>query len=55
MRRHIVNSIGIFILLFACGALWAAPTTDGEAEMAVTGWLRLDPQPLGPDTTEGVI
>ena len=34
-------------LLLVCGAVWGRPTTPNEAEMAVTGWLRIDPQPLG--------
>jgi len=29
------------------GTLLAAPTTEQEAEKAVTGWLRMDPKPMG--------
>lgn len=34
-------------LLLVCGGVWGRPTTPDEAEMAVTGWLRTDSQPLG--------
>jgi len=37
-------------VLFAmqlCSSLWARPTTEHEAGMVVTGWLKIDSQPLG--------
>jgi hypothetical protein len=36
----------ILIVLQLCNLSWAGPTTQYEAEMVVTGWLKADPRPL---------
>jgi len=46
MRRKSIILATVLILLQLCGSLWALPTTAYEAEMAVAGWLKVDPQPL---------
>ncbi|UCD50736.1 MAG: C10 family peptidase [Phycisphaerales bacterium] len=35
------------VVVSLCAGLWAAPMTPDEAELAVVGWLGLDPAPLG--------
>ena len=40
------------ILLATHPVLWAEPTTDYDAEMVVTGWLRIDPEPLVKELNE---
>jgi hypothetical protein len=47
MKRKIIILAAVMLLLQLCGNLWALTTTAYEAEMAVKGWLKLDPQPLG--------
>jgi hypothetical protein len=51
MKREIIIFTAVFFLLQLCSSLWALPTTAYEAEMAVAGWLKVDPQPL--ETTLG--
>jgi len=46
MKREIIIFTAVFFLLQLCSGLWALPTTAYEAEMAVAGWLKVDPQPL---------
>lgn len=45
-HRRIIHAV-VSAILVVCGGVWARPTTRHEAEMAVTGWLGTDPQPLG--------
>ena len=47
MKRKMIILMAVIILLQLCSNLWAMTTTAYEAEMAVKGWLKLDPQPLG--------
>ena len=47
MKRKMIILMAVMILLQLCGSLWAMTTTASEAEMAVKGWLKIDPQPLG--------
>jgi len=37
----------ILVVLQLCSSLWALPTTAYDAEMVVTGWLKVNPKPLG--------
>ena len=37
----------LLAVLALSGNLWALPTTAYDAKLAVTGWLKADPQPLG--------
>ncbi len=46
MRRKIIVSAAFLVILLSGGGLQARPTTADEAAMAVTGWLKADPQPL---------
>ena len=46
MKREIIIFTAVFFLLQLCSGLWALPRTADEAEMAVAGWLKIDPQPL---------
>ncbi len=46
-RKRIFFTIILLLLQFCGSILWARPTTEYEAEMVVTGWLRTDQQPLG--------
>jgi len=46
MKRGIIIFTAVFFLLQLCSGLWALPRTADEAEMAVAGWLKVDPQPL---------
>jgi len=46
MTKNSIVFITVWILLL-CGELLARPTTEFEAEMVVTGWLKASPQPLG--------
>ena len=46
MKRSIIILTAVLLLLQLCSSLWALPTTAYEAEMVVTGWLKIDPQPL---------
>jgi hypothetical protein len=47
MKHKMIILMAVMILLQLCSSLWAMTTTAHEAEMAVKGWLKLDPQPLG--------
>jgi hypothetical protein len=47
MKRNMIILTAVMILLQLCSSLRAMTTTAQEAEMAVKGWLKLDPQPLG--------
>ncbi|MCP4612294.1 MAG: hypothetical protein GY845_26660 [Planctomycetes bacterium] len=47
MKRKIILLTAVMILLQSGSNLWGLTTTAYEAEMAVKGWLKLDPQPLG--------
>ncbi len=46
MRRKSIILAAVLVLSQLCSSLWALPTTAYEAEMAVAGWLKVDPQPL---------
>ncbi|MFC1794968.1 C10 family peptidase, partial [Planctomycetota bacterium] len=39
--------IAVWLLLLLCSGLWARQTTEYEAELVVSGWLKANPQPLG--------
>jgi hypothetical protein len=45
-HQRIVLKVLLAVLALS-GNLWALPTTAYEAKLAVTGWLKADPQPLG--------
>ena len=45
-RRDVVFVSVLAVLQLCCSSLWARPTTAYEAEMVVTGWLKVDPRPL---------
>ncbi|MHC4478431.1 MAG: C10 family peptidase [Planctomycetota bacterium] len=48
MKRNAMVLTTVLVLLgICCSRLWAGPTTAQQAQKAVTGWLRADPQPLG--------
>ena len=47
MKHKMTILMTVMIMLQLCSGLWALTTTEYEAEMAVKGWLKLDPQPLG--------
>jgi hypothetical protein len=47
MKRKMIFLTAVILLLQLCSSLWAVTTTAYEAEMAVKGWLKLDPKPLG--------
>jgi hypothetical protein len=47
MKRKLIIFTAAMLLLQLGSSLWAVTTTAYEAEMAVKGWLRIDPQPLG--------
>ena len=44
MKRQSIVFSAIFVVLQLCNSLWALPTTTYEAEMVVTGWLKVDSQ-----------
>ena len=46
MKRKSIILAAVLVLSQLCSSLWALPTTAYEAEMAVAGWLKVDPQPL---------
>jgi hypothetical protein len=46
-RKSIVLTAGLVVLQLCYSSLWARPTTEYEAEMVVTGWLKADARPLG--------
>jgi parallel beta-helix repeat protein len=47
MKRSIIIFSAIFVLIqLCCNTTWAGPIAAHEVQQAVTGWLRLDPQPL---------
>jgi parallel beta-helix repeat protein len=47
MKRPSITLAATLIVLQLYSSLWALPTTEYDAEMVVTGWLKADPQPLG--------
>ncbi|UCC97318.1 MAG: C10 family peptidase [Phycisphaerales bacterium] len=47
MKHRSIVYVTVSAILLAWGGAWARPTTPHEAQMAVTGWLKADPQPLG--------
>jgi len=49
MKRVSILVTAILVVLRLSGSLWALPTTAYDAEMVVTGWLKVNPQPLGSD------
>jgi len=55
MKRKNIILAAVLILLQLCSSLWALPTTAYEAEMAVAGWLKVDPQPLETALGQGVM
>jgi len=55
MKRKMIILMAVMILLQLCSSLWAMTTTAYEAEMAVKGWLKLDPKPLGAALGQDVI
>jgi hypothetical protein len=46
-RKSMVLTTVLVLLGICCNRLWAGPTTAQQAQKAVAGWLRADPQPLG--------
>jgi len=55
MRRKSIILTAVLVLLQLCSGLWALPTTAYEAEMAVAGWLKVNPQPLGTSLSQEVM
>jgi hypothetical protein len=47
MKRVIIFVTVILVVLQLSSSLWALPTTAYDAEMVVTGWLKVNPKPLG--------
>jgi len=47
MKKHSIVFIAVLVVLLLCGSLSARQTTEYEAEMVVSGWLEVNPQPLG--------
>ena len=47
MKHAVVVATTILVIVLSCGSLWAASTAPFDAELAITGWLRLHSQPLG--------
>ena len=47
MKFNKMIPIAVLVVFQLCSILQALPTTEQEAERAVTGWLKADPQPLG--------
>jgi hypothetical protein len=46
MKRKNIILAAVLVLSQLCSSLWALSTTAYEAEMAVAGWLKIEPQPL---------
>jgi parallel beta-helix repeat protein len=51
MKNSSIILIAALVVFQLCNNLWAKPITAEEVELVVTGWLKIDPQPL--DTTLG--
>lgn len=47
MQGKIIAFFVVLALLLRCCGLWARQTTEYEAEMAVSGWLKESPHPFG--------
>ena len=47
MKYNSIVFIAVLAVLLLCSDLWARQTTEYEAEMVVSGWLKASPQPLG--------
>ncbi|MHC4535861.1 MAG: C10 family peptidase [Planctomycetota bacterium] len=47
MKLKSIVAAAILVLLHLHSSLLALPTTEYEAQMIVTGWLKTNPQPLG--------
>ena len=47
MKNNSIVFIAVWLLLLLGSVLWARPTTEYEAEMVVSGWLKASPEPLG--------
>ncbi|MBN1806275.1 MAG: C10 family peptidase [Sedimentisphaerales bacterium] len=47
MKRTMIILTAAVLALQLCNSLYAVTTTAQEAQMAVKGWLKLDPKPLG--------
>ncbi|MHC4477163.1 MAG: C10 family peptidase [Planctomycetota bacterium] len=48
MKSSSMCLIGVLVAFLLCSTSgWAAPTTAQQAQMAVAGWLRADPRPMG--------
>ncbi len=47
MKFNSIVFIAVLAVLLLCSSLWARQTTEYEAEMVVSGWLKANPQPLG--------
>ncbi|KPK38915.1 MAG: hypothetical protein AMJ65_12225, partial [Phycisphaerae bacterium SG8_4] len=54
--KHQCIVLKVLLAVLALSAnLWALPTTAYDAKIAVTGWLKADPQPLGMTLGQEVI
>jgi hypothetical protein len=47
MKNNSIVFIAVLSVLLLCSGLWARQTTEYEAEMVVSGWLKASPRPLG--------
>jgi hypothetical protein len=47
IKNKSIIFIAVFVVLLLYGGLWARQTTEYEAQMVVTGWLKVNQQPLG--------
>ena len=55
MKTKMIILTTAVLVLQLCNSLCAITTTAYEAEMAVKGWLKLDPKPLGANLGSEVI
>jgi len=47
LSRLAIQASVLLWCLFGTGTTWSRPTTPGEAELVVSGWLTRNPEPLG--------
>ena len=54
MKNNSIVFVAVFALLLLCSGLSARQTTEYEAELVVSGWLKANPQPLGATLSQRV-
>ena len=55
MKRVSISVAAILVVLQLCSSSSAFPTTAYDAEMVVTGWLKVNPKPLGSDLSRQIM